>query len=182
MPYFLIDDAPAAIRVLDPSDRGHLAALFERLSARSRYLRYLAPVHSLPERNLRRLASIDHERHEAVGAFEAGALVGVAHYFRDADRPTQAEIAVEVADGHQQRGIGSSLLRELARLAQERGIRQFVATALQENRAVLQLLHRGDWPADVCPEGSELNIVLNLTPAYQSRRSSPTPTRWCQAA
>ena len=168
MPHFLLTDAHTSVRVLDPCDRSHLAALFERLSARSRYLRYLAPVHSLPERNLRRLASIDHQRHEAVGAFESGTLVGVAHYFRDADHPGRAEIAVEVADDHHRRGIGTSLLLELARLARERGIGEFVATSLLENRAVLALLRRSSLPVSVQEEGIDLNIVLDLVPTPKS--------------
>ena len=78
------------IRALEPADVDHLRALFERLSPRSRWLRYLAPVRSLTTSALRRLASIDHEVHEALGAFDEGELVGVAHYFRDAREPGSA--------------------------------------------------------------------------------------------
>ncbi len=92
---------------------------------------------------------------------------------------------MEVADGHQRRGIGTTLLRELGRLAQERGIGVFVATALPENLAVLGLLQRTGWPTDVCPEGNELNIVVNLASGYEpglGLPTGPTPIRWCRAA
>ncbi len=77
------------------------------------------------------------------------------------------------------------LLRKLGRLAQERGIAAFVATALPENSAVLALLQPSDWPADGCSEDNELSIVLNLTPGYEPElglRPGPTPIRWCRAA
>jgi GNAT superfamily N-acetyltransferase len=153
------------IRALNATDVDHLRALFERLSPRSRWLRYLAPVRSLTTSALRRLASIDHEVHEALGAFDEGELVGVAHYFRNRENPALAEISVEVADSHQRRGIGPRLLNELARLARERGICEFTATALRENAGVLAMVHNSAWPYVVRPSGSELDIVLTLPAA-----------------
>jgi GNAT superfamily N-acetyltransferase len=149
-------------RALEPEDAEHLRALFGRLSERSRWLRYLAPLRKLSEPALRRLASVDHDSHEALGAFEEGELVGVAHYFRDRAEPAYAEISVEVADSHQRRGIGPRLLNELAVLARERGITAFKATALRENRGVLSMVHNSDWPKVVTPAGPELDIALTL--------------------
>jgi GNAT superfamily N-acetyltransferase len=154
--------AALTVRALEPSDAEHLRALFGRLSAQSRWLRYLAPLRKLSEPALRRLASVDHDSHEALGAFDEGELVGVAHYFRDRAEPAHAEISVEVADSHQRRGIGPRLLNELAVLARQRGITAFKATALRENRGVLAMVHNSDWPKVVTPAGSELDIALTL--------------------
>ena len=154
--------AGLSIRALEPADAEHLRALFGRLSAQSRWLRYLAPLRKLSEPALRRLASVDHDSHEALGAFEDGELVGVAHYFRERAEPTHAEISVEVADSHQRRGIGPRLLNELAVLARQRGITAFKATALRENRGVLAMVHNSDWPKVVTPVGPELDIALTL--------------------
>jgi GNAT superfamily N-acetyltransferase len=154
--------ASVSVRALEPADVEHLRALFGRLSAQSRWLRYLAPLRKLSEPALRRLASVDHDSHEALGAFEDGELVAVAHYFRDGREPAQAEISVEVADSHQRRGIGPRLLNELAVLARQRGITAFKATALRENRGVLAMVHNSDWPKVVTSAGSELDIALTL--------------------
>ena len=154
--------ASFAVRTLEPADAEHLRALFGRLSPRSRWLRYLAPLRTLSEPALRRLAAIDHERHEALGAFDEGELVAVAHYFRDPQDPTQAEISVEVADSHQRRGIGPRLLNELAVTARQRGITAFSATALRENVGVLAMVHSSDWPSVVRPSGPEIDIALTL--------------------
>src|SRR6478672_3887842 len=57
-------------RVLDPSDIEEIAALFVRLSSRSRFLRFMSPIRTISASTLAYLAAIDHERHEAVGAFD----------------------------------------------------------------------------------------------------------------
>jgi GNAT superfamily N-acetyltransferase len=150
------------LRVLEPADAGHLRALFGRLSTQSRWMRYLAPLRKVSEQMLRRLASIDHESHEALGAFDEGELIAVAHYFRDASDPARAEISVEVADSHQRRGIGQRLMNDLAGLARERGITEFRATASLENRGVLAMVHNSQWPTQLRRSGPELDIALTL--------------------
>jgi GNAT superfamily N-acetyltransferase len=152
------------IRSLDPRDAHHLADLFGRLSPTSRHFRYLAPMSTLPAGHLRHLAAVDHQAHEAVGAFEAGELVGVAHYFRSSEESTQAEIAVEVADVHQQHGLGRRLLAELARLARDRGITHFTAIALAENPGVRGMLQQPRWPTTTHTHGTEIVLRMRLLP------------------
>jgi hypothetical protein len=61
------------VRVLEPQDAGHVASLFERLSPRSRSLRFLSIVAQVREATLRRQGSIDQVECEAVeGAADAG--------------------------------------------------------------------------------------------------------------
>jgi GNAT superfamily N-acetyltransferase len=150
------------VRVLEPADAGHLRALFGRLSMRSRWMRYLAPLRSVSEPMLRRLAAIDHDRHEALGAFDGVELVAVAHYFRDPVQPARAEISVEVADSHQRRGVGQRLLNDLAKVARGRGISEFQATASLENTGVLAMVRNSQWPATVTRSGPEVDIALTL--------------------
>jgi RimJ/RimL family protein N-acetyltransferase len=154
--------ARVRLRPLGPADIDHLSALFDRLSPRSRHLRYLSPVPTLPEHQLRQLADIDHRHHEAIGAFQAGILVGAAHYVRSRDDPAQADISIEVADSHQRRGLGTRLVRELARRARQRGITRFTAVALSGNTAVPALLRRLGWPVAAGFAGPELDIVITL--------------------
>jgi GNAT superfamily N-acetyltransferase len=155
-------DSAFQLRALTRADVAHMAELFNRLSPRSRYLRYQAPVRRLTARSLRDFADIDHEDREAVGAFESGVLVGAARYVRDADEPTRAEISIEVADAYQRQGIGAGLMSELARLGRDRGITRFVATALTDNSGVLGLLRQSRWPAVVHRAGSELCIAVTV--------------------
>jgi ribosomal protein S18 acetylase RimI-like enzyme len=106
------------------------------------------------------LTAIDHEHHEAVGAFDDRRLVGAAHYFRSAIDPTSAEIGAEVADRYQRVGIGSRLLCELGTIAVQRGITRFDARVLTENIAAVSLLRDTGWEAAVTLDGPELAIAM----------------------
>jgi RimJ/RimL family protein N-acetyltransferase len=150
------------LRTLDVDDIDHVAALYERMSPRSRYLRFLSPSTKVSSTTIRHLASVDHERHEALGVFEDGELVGSAHYFRSLEDPTRAEISVEVDDAFHRLGLGTCLLRELARLARRRGVTHFTATVFAENQAVLALLDHAGWPRTSRYDGPELILTMEL--------------------
>jgi GNAT superfamily N-acetyltransferase len=161
-PEYLAAQRAESLRALTAADREHVVALFELLSPRSRYLRYLAPVRSLSDRVQRRLVAIDHTSHEAVGAFQGGVLVGVAHWFRSATDPAEAEISIEVADSHQRRGIGRRLVGDLAQRARDRGIARFTATVLRENTAAIGLMRSIDRAAALRFAGPELTVAIDL--------------------
>jgi GNAT superfamily N-acetyltransferase len=148
--------------MLEPTDERRLEALFGMLSSRSRYLRYLAPIRSLSPRGMRQLASIDHDHHEAVGAFDGDILVGAAHYVRTPDNPDTAEFSVEVADSYQRHGVGTRLIRELARIARCRDIVRLTATTLTINPAILPLSRRLELPVEFQPHGHQLELSLIL--------------------
>lgn len=154
-----------AVRPLEPADGEHLADLFDRLSPRSRYLRFFTSTASLPPWVLRHLSAIDHDRHEAVGVFDGDVLVGVAHWFRTAEAGAEADIAVEVADDHQHHGLGRCLLRVLADRARRQGITRFTATTLTENAAVRALLRSSGWPLESRLDGPQLHYGIELLAA-----------------
>jgi ribosomal protein S18 acetylase RimI-like enzyme len=72
-----------------------------------------------------------------------------------------AEIAFEVADDHQSRGLGSILVAELASDARAAGITQFVATVCGDNARVVALLKRLG-SLDVTWRGRERELVVGL--------------------
>lgn len=148
------------VRVLQPDDRVEIGRLFKRMSVRSRYMRYFAPLRTLPNSTLQQLAAIDHVRHEAVGAFVDGALIGASHYIVSADDSTSAEISVEVADRHQGKGVATLLLSALVDRARAHGVDRFTATALRQNHAILPLARGLGWPIGVQTRGYE--VVLGL--------------------
>ena len=136
-------DGTIRLRCLTPADGHHLSDLHERLSPDSRYQRYFRLVRSLAPADIARFVAASPD-HLAVGAFDGDVLVGVAQYFRSAQRPDHAEVAVEVADSHHRRGVGARLVRELARHAADDGITHFTASVLADNRPVLGLMrHSG---------------------------------------
>ena len=139
----LRDGARVQIRPLTPQDRGRLRQGFERLSPRSRYLRFLAPINELSDDMLTYLTTVDYYDHFAWGVQaldepgEPG--IGVARYVRLRDDPEVAEPAVAVADDYQGKGLGTALLYALADTALQNGIKRFRALVLAENESMLDV-------------------------------------------
>jgi GNAT superfamily N-acetyltransferase len=130
------------IRPLVPEDAAALVAAFDRLSAQSRYQRFLGYKKELSVAELAWFTNLDHVDREAIAAFDAAELVGVARYVRDSGDPTVGDVAVTVADGYQSRGLGTLLLQHLVRRAADEGLTRFRAVMLAENRRILALLRR----------------------------------------
>ncbi|MFQ5966058.1 MAG: GNAT family N-acetyltransferase [Acidimicrobiia bacterium] len=139
----LRDGTRVRIRPITPDDRDRLKEGFERLSPRSRYLRFLAPVAELTPEMLDYLTEVDYHDHFAWGALaldqEGHPGIGVARYVRLHDEPEVAEPAVAVADEYQGRGLGTALLYTLSDTAVQHGIKRFRALVLAENEAMLQV-------------------------------------------
>ena len=153
---FLRDGMPVWLRPICPEDKVDLVRAFERLSAQSRYQRFLSQARELSPPLLAYLTEIDYADHFALGVFaldEPGSpLIGVARYVRLRDEPQSAEIAVGVIDEYHRRGLGRLLLRALAEVAVESGVRRFVGSALWENRPMLRLLRGAK--AQIIPQHS----------------------------
>ena len=134
-----------SVRQLRPEDAPALAAAVERLSALSRYRRFHSALPRLTEQMVGYLTDIDHHDHEALVAVPQGSggiIVGVARFIRDPAHPDTAEVAVAVADSWQRRGLGTLLLRRLARRASEAGIRTVTGDILAENYPTVKLARR----------------------------------------
>ena len=157
-------DGTIRLRCLTPADGRHLSDLHERLSPDSRYQRYFRLVRSLAPADIARFVAFSPD-HLAVGAFDGDVLVGVAQYFRSAQRPDHAEVAVEVADSHHRRGVGSRLVLELSRHAADDGITHFTASILAGNRAVLGLMRHSGWDVATTLDGPYADVVVALPTA-----------------
>ena len=109
------------LRPLAAGDTGTVERVFAGLSARSRQLRFLAPVAGLSQRFLRHLADVDHDRHGCWVAVVDGRPVGLGRYVLLPGEPGTAEIAVEVVDAVQDRGLGTLLLDVVSVAAADAG-------------------------------------------------------------
>jgi GNAT superfamily N-acetyltransferase len=98
---------------------------------------------------------------------EAGTVVGHATYVQLDN--ARAEVAVEVADHLNGRGLGTILIERLANLAEERGITHFVAEVLSENRAMLDVFREGFDAHILRREGSQERVEF-LTSAWRLAR------------
>jgi RimJ/RimL family protein N-acetyltransferase len=160
----LRDGASVMIRPIRPEDREALERAFARLSERSRYTRFLAPMERLSPTMLAYLTEVDHSDHEALLAFdrESGDAVGVARYVRT--NGSSAEAAVTVIDDWQGRGLGTGLTSLLAERALEEGIDRFTAVLLAENEEMLSLLESLGEVRVTAREAGTLNVEVPLEP------------------
>lgn len=161
------------LRPIRPEDKQALVDGLGRLSPESRYRRFMRPVTSLNERELRYLTEIDYTDHFAWVAVSADPDsehpgLGVARYVRDPKDPEVAEAAVAVVDDHQRLGLGTLLLSLLVRTALENGIRTFRSWVQADNVRVLRPLEQIG--ARRSTDDGMLRIEVDLPEVYEGSR------------
>lgn len=166
----LPDGTAVRVRSIRPDDAETIRSGMERLSERSRYLRFHAPIQTLPEAHVRHLVDVDHVSHEAlivetIGDEPADGL-GIARYVDDGQGAP--EFAIVVVDEAQGRGIGRVLLRELFASARRAGHHELRAEVLAENTGMLRLLQDESDHLDVVAEGSILHVRVALAADRES--------------
>lgn len=117
-----------------------LQHVFAGMSDRSRRQRFLVPMPRLPGSHRRALADVDGKDRVAWVALDGDEPVGLARWSRTG--LGRAEIAFEVADAHQRRGIGSALVDAVTTVAAHLGVHELEATVEPDNRASVRLLGR----------------------------------------
>ena len=140
----LRDGRPIEIRALRPDDGAGMLAAVGRTSAQSLRRRFFAPKKGFSEREMAFFLNIDFENHVALVAEidEDGlaVIIGGGRYI--VVRPGQAEIAFVVVDAYQAKGLGTILMRHLAALARDAGLKELIAEVLPENTAMLKVFRK----------------------------------------
>lgn len=126
------------IRPLRNGETAVVQAVFDRLGARSRLLRFGGAKTVLTAYDLEHLARVD-ESHHVLVAVVKGQPVGIARLVRDGD---SAEVAVEVADEWQGRRVGTLLMERLSADARAAGIARLHAVVDADNTASRALMRR----------------------------------------
>ena len=126
------------VRPLRRGDTATVSAMFERLGERSRRTRFNGPKPRLSTTDLEQLAAADPNHHVLVAYVQGDPRP--AAIARLARHGSSAEIAFEVADELQHRGIGSALTAELIADARAAGITEVTALVASDNPAALALL------------------------------------------
>lgn len=165
----LRDGSRIVLRPIRATDIDELQRGFERLSERSRYLRFFTPLQKLPEGWAARLTDLDHRSHRAWVAYDpdADALppgfgVGVARLIEVEDSPQSAEAAVSVTDDYQGRGIGRVLLEVVTGTAAAAGYTTLVTNVLRENSRMLDLVKELGGSQKRIGDGASVRIEIPL--------------------
>jgi acetyltransferase len=142
LPVRIRDGHTVWVRPVRNTDGVELQRAFALLSDLSRYRRFLTGTPYLTDRQATYFADVDHLDHEALVALpdeHAIAIIGVARFIRYRTAPTDADLAITVAEDWQGRGLATNLLRLLSLRAREVGVRRFTVDLLADNPAVLAL-------------------------------------------
>lgn len=126
------------VRPLRNRDADTIEAVFETLGPASRLARFGGAKNVLSNADLAALSRVDATHHVLV-AWAGGSPVGIGRLVRSG---TCGEVAFDVADAWQSRGVGRLLADRLAADARAAGIRVFHADVRPDNVRSLALLRR----------------------------------------
>jgi RimJ/RimL family protein N-acetyltransferase len=156
------------IRAIRPDDREALLVAFKELEERTVYLRFFGAKQEISPLELTKAIDVDFVRTVAlVTCMQSGAgekIIGAGRYiaFGDADPPDMAEVAFTVEEDYQGLGIASRMLRHLAVIAKHKGIVQFHAEVLPQNKGMLAVFNRSGFPLEQEFEDGVAHVTLSL--------------------
>ena len=153
------------IRALKPQDRDDLMAAVDRTSSDSLYRRFFAVRRHFTETEESFYLNVDFVSHVALiaSADENGQPIIIAGGRYVVGELGQAEVAFTVVDKYQGRGVGAALLRHLAMIARQAGLRELVAYVLPDNRAMLKVFEKSGLKYTAKRESGSVYVKLGLT-------------------
>jgi RimJ/RimL family protein N-acetyltransferase len=158
------------IRAIRPDDRNRIVEAFKNLEPDSIYTRFFRHKSELTEGELKTITEVDFESTVAlVVTIPAGGgeetIIGAGRYvLYDPPNPQRsAEIAFTVEEDYHGQGIAGRILRHLIHIAREKGVSQFEAEVLAENRAMLAVFARSGLPMKKSLEEGAVHVYLSLT-------------------
>jgi GNAT superfamily N-acetyltransferase len=169
--------------VIDPLGLGQawpVIAVHEGLSPTSRRLRYSAPTPRLTPGMVRVLIDLRPGNHEAYAAWRDGRPIGIVRWIRTTDLPDAAELALEVVDAEQGRGVGRALAAFAAVRACRAGVRTIVVSVDPDNvrvHAWLASLGAKALPEDAGRFAVPIQAVFAASPATD-RNMTTDRSRW----
>jgi RimJ/RimL family protein N-acetyltransferase len=176
----LRDGSTVHLCPVTPRDAPAVHQLLKGLSDQSRWLRFFSGVPNLPKA-VQWATEVDNDRRYGLVATAGGdgRMAGHGGWEREPDRPERAEVALEIADAMQDKGLGTALLCQLAEAANEMGIQVFDAEVVPENHKMLRVFDDCGFPVKVHSLPGVLLVELRTCLAANApKRQKP----WEQAA
>jgi GNAT superfamily N-acetyltransferase len=165
MPVALRDGTVVRLRPVRAGDEPGLRALLERLSPESRRLRFFDAAADL-DRKAGWAASQGGGRGFGLVALAGSPKRIVGHAACVGEAGGRAEIAFEVEDALQGRGLGRLLLRELLLAARAAGVDLLLALVDPSNRRMAELLRHAGFAEERGP--TELRFSLQMSPTRRA--------------
>ena len=161
----LRDGRTIEIRALRPTDQDDLLAAVDRIGVQSMYRRFMGAKRHFSEKERAFFVNVDFINHVAVVAViqEDGCQTIIAGSRYIVERPGSAEVAFAVIDQYQGQGIGAVLLRHLATLARDAGVKEFTAEVLPDNAAMLKVFEKSGLQPRLKRAPGEVHVTLQLS-------------------
>jgi len=140
------------LRAIRPDDRDALLMAFKELDEKTIYLRFFGQKKDLTREELKTATEIDFETTVALVTCLQGEsgekIIAAGRYitFGPAEPPDRAEVAFLVEEDYHGLGIAGMTLRHLAGIARKKGVTQFHAEVLPENKGMLTVFSRSGFP------------------------------------
>lgn len=169
----LHDGSSVLVREIAPTDAPLLRRAHRLMSSETIRNRYFMPKPTLSRGDLQYLTDVDFVDHVAVVAIDPQrpeAILGVARWIRDPERPDRAEAAFVVVDRAQGTGVGSALAIALADLAIQRGVTTLTGSMLADNRQSEGMFRRMGGELSVRRDGITNEVTTTLPEAHDRLR------------
>ena len=129
----LRDGTSITLRPMQPDDAGALLAFFQKLSREDRF--FLKEDVASPVVIQRWVDDMDYDRALPIIALDGDTIVadGTLHRSRANARRHIGQIRIAVADDYRNRGLGTTLLNELATIANEHGLERLLLEAVSDH-------------------------------------------------
>ena len=163
----LRDGTVAAVRPIRPADGDGIRRFHAAQSDESIYLRFFAPLRQLSDADVLRFTHVDYADRVALVATMREEIIGIGRYDRIDAR--SAEVAFNISDHFQGKGIGSVLLEHLAAIAQEFGIARFTAEVLPQNRKMLSVFSDAGYDVKRHIEDGVVEVGFDIEPTDSSK-------------
>ena len=157
------------IRAIRPVDKDLVLEMFRNLESESIYTRFFHAKKLLTNGDLKMITEVDFEKVVALvvttGPEDNETMIAGGRYACIETEGTcqNAEVAFTVEEDYHGQGIASMLLQRLVEIARVRGVAQFEAEVLAQNRAMLKVFKRSGLPVKENYEDDSIHVVMPLT-------------------
>ena len=155
------------LRPIRPEDGESLRKLVRKMSAESRYFRFMHAVNDLSPQMVAQFTKLDYDRQMAfVAEAGDGSVVGVSRYTMSADQQS-GEFAISIVDDWQGQGLATALLQVLNEHAAAQGLNSLRGDVLRTNRAMRGLMQSMGFSRQTHPTDKDV-----LTYTYSLRKDA----------
>ena len=167
----LNDGSIATIRAIDNGDKEAIYQFYDRVSDKSKFLRFFGTHPTLSDSDMQRWLDIEGYERVTLVLEERGDIVAVAGYaIVQQFLPARVgDVSFLVQDSHQGKGVGPIMLEHLAQIGREGNVSRFFAEMLMQNRTMTQVFISAGYQVKPELEDGMITVDFEISPNKVSR-------------